>query len=128
MSKFRIGDRVRVDAVNSIGTVEDIFRSESNRGDLYSVMVEGHSTATVWRESELEEYKDNVSYTYETECLENIVLVRLYELRDESKTEIARSHGHIIHEGALGVAQAASYAMKRIFFDISNREDEYAEN
>lgn len=126
MSKFKIGDLVRV--VNNVGTIEDIFRSEANRGDLYSVMLDETSTATVWRESDLEEYKDIVSYNYEIECLENIVLVRLYECRDDSKTEIARGHGHIIHEGALGVVQAASYALKRIFFDIKNREDEYAEN
>ena len=58
-------------------------------------------------------------YKYEFEFLENLVTARLYEVTEDSKTEIARGHGHIIHEGVLGIAQAASYAVKRIYMKIS---------
>lgn len=127
MSKFKIGDRVRVVTSNDkVGTVRDVFSSETKKTNIYLVQFDDRES--MWKEESLEEFVEPVSFTYEIECLENIVLVRLYEVRGESKTEIARGHGHIIHEGALGVAQAASYALKRIFFDISNREDEYAEN
>lgn len=54
-------------------------------------------------------------YFHEIRYLENIVLVILYEATEDGNVEIARGHGHIIHEGAAGVAQAASYAMRRIW-------------
>ena len=127
-SKFEIGQKVKTKG-GDVGTVEDILVSNRRSTFVYVVKFDGHPEKDcLYREADLEEYVDSVSYDYEIECLENIVLVRLYELRNESKTEVARGHGHIIHDGALGVAQAASYALKRIFFDISNREDEYAEN
>jgi hypothetical protein len=122
MSKFKIGDRVRVTSNNkvAVGTVKDVFTSEVKNTSIYLVQFDDHES--MWKEESLEEFAEPVSHTYEIECLENIVLVRLYELRGETKTEIARGHGHIIHEGALGVAQAASYALKRIYYDISNTE------
>lgn len=119
-SKFEIGQKVKTKG-GDVGTVEDILVSNRRSTFVYVVKFDGHPEKDcLYREADLEEYVDPVSYDYEIECLENIVLVRLYELRGESKTEIARGHGHIIHEGALGVAQAASYALKRIFFDVSN--------
>lgn len=47
----------------------------------------------------------------------NLTLVIEYEsgrIEGDEKTEIGRGHGHIIHSGAFGVAQAAAYALKRI--------------
>jgi hypothetical protein len=124
VSKFEIGQKVKTKD-GDVGTVADILTSSRKATFAYFVKFDGHPEMdALYSENSLEEYIEPVTYDYEIECLENIVLVRLYELRGESKTEIARGHGHIIHEGALGVAQAASYALKRIFFDISNREDE----
>jgi hypothetical protein len=124
VSKFEIGQKVKTKD-GDVGTVADILTSSRKATFAYVVKFDGHPEMdALYSENSLEEYIEPVTYDYEIECLENIVLVRLYELRGESKTEIARGHGHIIHEGALGVAQAASYALKRIFFDISNREDE----
>ena len=123
-SKFQFGDKVKTQN-GYVGTVEDILVSRRKETFAYVVKFDGHPEMdALYSENSLEEFVEHVTYGYEIECLENIVLVRLFELRGESKTKIARGHGHIIHEGALGVAQAASYALKRIFFDISNREDE----
>lgn len=36
-------------------------------------------------------------------------------ISDENGGEITRGHGHIIHDGILGEAQAASYAIKRAY-------------
>ena len=47
--------------------------------------------------------------------LENLVVGIMYEVKGSTKTEIVRGHGHIIHEGALGKAQAASYSLKKIY-------------
>jgi hypothetical protein len=55
------------------------------------------------------------SYVHEIDYLEDVVVAKFYEVDENgNKTEIARGHGHIIHEGALGIAQAAGYALKRI--------------
>ena len=37
------------------------------------------------------------------------------EVTEDSKSSLAKGHGHMIHEGELGVAQAASYACKRLY-------------
>ena len=55
------------------------------------------------------------TYKYEFEHLENVVVARLYEIKGDVVTEVARGHGHIMHDGVIGVAQAASYALKRIY-------------
>jgi hypothetical protein len=60
------------------------------------------------------------TYRYEIDVLDNVVVAVLYEVGDDYKTEIARGHGHIIHEGEVGVAQAASYALKKIYQKFSN--------
>lgn len=54
-------------------------------------------------------------FFHEITYLDSLVLVVLYEATGEGKKELARGHGHIIHEGAAGVAQATSYAMRGIW-------------
>lgn len=57
-------------------------------------------------------------YYHEIEYLENVVLVVLYEATEDGPKEIARGHGHILHDGAAGITQATSYALKRIWFKM----------
>lgn len=61
--------------------------------------------------------EESVTYHFETDFAgDNVVIVIMYEdSEDGSSKEIARGHGHIIHEGALGIAQATSYAMYRLY-------------
>ena len=61
-------------------------------------------------------------YWHEITYLDNAVLVVLYEATEDGPKELARAHGHIIHEGADGIAQAASYAMRLIWFKIHGGE------
>lgn len=62
-------------------------------------------------------------YWHETTYLDGLVLVVLYEDGGEDgPRELARAHGHIIHEGAEGIAQATSYAMRLIWFKIHGGE------
>ena len=68
----------------------------------------------------LSDLKARKTYTYEFEFLEKVTVARLYEVDvDGNKTEIAKGHGHLIHDGALGIAQSASYALKRIYQDLN---------
>lgn len=63
-----------------------------------------------------------VEYKYEFEILENLVIAKLYEVTETSKEEIAKGHGHIIHDGVVGIAKAASYALKKIYFSLNGEE------
>lgn len=130
--EFKIGDRVRVKAYENLpeelqnrgrarmskqaGTIEDRMYSESTGKYMYKIKFDNFATSTVlWTEDYLEQIEDKEKYTYEIEHLGNVVVARLYEVKDDIKTELAIGHGHIMHEGAFGVAQAASYALKRIY-------------
>lgn len=59
-------------------------------------------------------------YFHEITYLDDLVLVVLYEATEDGPKELARSHGHIIHEGVEGIAQAASYAMKGVWYKLRN--------
>lgn len=111
--EFKIGDQVRINATYEFGYIADKFRSQSGQ---FAYMVEFETgTKMLYGEDELEFYKKATDYTYEIERVENVVIARFYEVENDIKTEIAVGHGHIFHEGVLGVAQAASYALKKIY-------------
>ncbi len=68
----------------------------------------------------ISDLKKKVTYTFEFDYLDTVTVARLYEIDGEgNKTEIAKGHGHLIHDGALGIAQSASYALKRIYQDLN---------
>ena len=140
MSEFAIGNRVRVRDYNDIpaelqskgfarmcgevGTIEDVFYSEAKQCNLYVIQFDNYTNSTkMWKAELLEEVNESVSYGYEFDFCDNVVVAILYEYKEESKTELARGHGHIIHEGAIGIAQAASYALKRIYYKMADMED-----
>lgn len=139
VNEFKIGDRVRVKEYydipeehqsrgfarfcGEVGTIEDKFYSEGQKCYVYSIQFDNFATSKkLWKAEMLEVVDEAVSYEYEFDYLDNVVVARLYELREDSKTEIARGHGHIIHEGVVGIAQAASYALRKIFYQINAKE------
>ena len=137
--EFNIGDRVRVK------NYEDIPEQMKNRGiarlcgkdgEIVDKLWSGAKSETIYRiyfdgadrtssidfpskSIDLISELEKKSYQYEFDYLEKVVVARLYEVGEDYKTEIAKAHGHIIHEGAEGIAQAASYALKRIYQNIS---------
>ena len=138
--EFNIGDRVRLKDYNEIptahrnkgmarmcgeiGTVSDKLYSEGTGSYLYCIDFDNFVRSTkMWDGELLTPYvKEVVRYRHEFDYLDNVVVAVFYEIRGEEKTEIARGHGHIIHEGALGIAQASSYALKRIYQKINGEE------
>lgn len=97
--------------------VIDRLYSESTEGYLYRVRLTGAQTVpgALFPEEALDLVVDElVEYDFETEILDKVVVVRFYEVHDDERTEVAKGHGHIIHDGAYGIAQATSYALKRI--------------
>ena len=137
--EFKIGDRVRVrryeDLPNEIkyrglgksagknGEIIDVMYS--NAKDLYVYKLQfddsNRPSTTAFPEGSFDLISDleAAQYTYEFEFLENLVVARLYEIKDGEKTEIAKGHGHVFHNGVFGIAQAASYALKRIASDLN---------
>jgi hypothetical protein len=131
--EFKIGDRVVVRDYNNIpenirsksiaklhgqkGAIIDRLYSESAEDYTYIVQFDGSDKPSIhrWLECELWTLAPTAEYSIEFTYAENLVVARLYELGDDSKTEIGRGHGHIFHDGALGIAQAASYAMKKLY-------------
>ena len=111
---YGIGDRVTFAYEAHDGTVKDRFENGIGKF-VYSITLDDGEGERFCVEEELKPYKEAVAYTYELEHLENMVIARFYEVKGECKSELCRGHGHIIHEGAIGVAQAASYALKKIY-------------
>lgn len=138
---FNIGDRVKVrpyelmplEAKNrgiarlagKTGEVVDVVYSQASDCYLYKLHLDEYATSS--RADFTEGTFDLLSetppkYSYEFEFLDTVVIARLYEETESSKIELAVGHGHIFHEGVVGVAQAASYALKRIFFTLKGED------
>ena len=135
---YNIGDRVIVRSFEEIptesrtkalgrlsgckGTIVDKLFSQSFDGFVYTIQFDdsANESKKLWTEDMLYLLVDiPITYEYEFDYLEDVVVAKLYEVKGETKTEIERGHGHIIHEGVLGIAQAASYALKKIFEKMS---------
>lgn len=136
--KFNIGDKVRVrpyekltdeiknkglaKAAGKNGEIVDVMYSSAKGCYVYRLQFEDceRASKTDFPEGSLDLVSDleAATYTYEIEVLENLVVARLYQVEDGKKTEVAKGHGHIFHDGAYGVAQAASYACKRLWFAL----------
>lgn len=112
--KYKIGDRVALVLETYNGTIKDAFVN-LNGEYVYLINSDEGEGECFCTEDEIVPLKEAVAYTYELEHLDNLVVARFYEVSGEAKTELARGHGHVIHEGAVGVAQAASYALKKIY-------------
>ena len=144
MKDFNIGDRVRVKDYTEIsdvnkakvikdkpymwnsgkakiagkeGTIVDKLYSEAHGRFIYFLHLDGfekQSHAQFDGDSLELIPQEEVTYLHEFEYLENVVIARFYEVRGDRKTEVGRGHGHIMHDGAYGIAQASSYALLRI--------------
>lgn len=140
MTKFNIGDRVRIRSYDELpeevknnavgklcgkeGEIVDIVFSNAKHRLYYTIHIDGYDkpSAKLFTEDSIEFIPEAVPVTYrhEFDYLDNVVVARFIEIDGEgNETEIGRGHGHIIHEGALGIAQAASYALKQIWFKLS---------
>ena len=138
---FNIGDRVVVKDYDAMpeemrtkgisrvagkaGEVIDKMHSEAKGATVYRVHLDGYATPSRvdYLEDSLAE-ESPITYTFEFDYAENLVSARFYSIKGEKKSLIARGHGHIFHEGDLGIAQAASYALKKIYMLLQGDGDE----
>lgn len=120
MSKFNIGDEVIVTRSNESGVITDRMYSEAKCHFMYVIKPHEGGRSIVRSEHEIEPYYGEVEYRIETQVAENVVIGIIYEIRNGYETEVCRGHGHIIHEGAEGIAQACAYAYKKAFSHIDS--------
>lgn len=141
--EFNINDRVRVRQYDDIpevlrnrglgksagkdGEIVDIMWSNAREAYVYRIQFDGcdmpSRTDFIEGTFDLISELEKAEYTYEFEYAENLVIARLYEIKGDAKKLIARGHGHIFHDGVLGIAQAASYALKRIYKDLEGGDE-----
>ena len=114
-AKFKIGDMVEANWIG-IGKVTDVMYSSSKDAFTYEVTNE-QTGAELLSEEELQPVPEKKGYSMDIriDVASNVVIATLYEETGDTKSPLAKGHGHMIHEGALGVAQAASYACKRLY-------------
>ena len=154
MIDFNIGDRVRVKDYTEIsetnkakvikdkpymwntgkarlsgneGVIVDKLYSEAHTRFIYFVHFDGFDKTShaQFDADSLELIKDEpVTYCHEFDYLDNVVVCRFYEVKGDTKTELMRGHGHIIHEGALGIAQASAYALKKIWHKMEEASND----
>ena len=140
VNEFQIGDRIRVKEYSDIpeelrtkgvarlhgcvGTIVDKLYSNGTQAYVYRIQLDDYEAQStkMWIAEMLESCDEDVAYGFEFEYLDNVVVAIFYEYGKESKTEVARGRGHIIHEGAVGIAQAASYALKKLYYKMSGTE------
>lgn len=113
--EFNIGDKVYHKRKESNGVILDKLSSVTGMSSyLYLVSVEGERIFC--NEDQLEHIAAAVTYSYDIKYEDGVVVAAMYEeYADGRKYELCRGHGHILYNNAVGIAQAASYALKRIY-------------
>lgn len=110
----KMGDRVETNWIG-IGKVTDVMYSAHKKAYTYEVTNE-EGAVQLFAEDELTlAYDKSYSMTIHIDIAENVVIATLFEEAECTKKPLAKGHAHLIHEGELGVAQAASYACKRLY-------------
>lgn len=115
-AKFKLGDVVETGWIG-IGKVTDVMYSAYKDEYTYEV-TNDEDGSDLFSEEELQliPKKKDFSMDVKIDIAQNVVIVTLYEdCGDTIKKPLRRGHGHIIHDGELGIAQAASYACRRLY-------------
>jgi hypothetical protein len=120
MGNFNIGDEVKVSRTKETGVITDKMYSEAKSTFMYVVKPNDSGRSIMRLEQELEPLSKQAQYKVEVDVADGVVIGVIYEVTNNSKQEVFRGHGHVIHEGSIGIAQACSYAFKKAFASIDN--------
>jgi transcriptional regulator with XRE-family HTH domain len=121
-TKFQPGDRVKIPSKQlTIGIVSDIWHSLVQNKVMYAVDIEGGSRG-MYAQDQLEPAPLPITYTFEA-YIDGNVAVSIMNAHQGDKTWVyARGHAHIIHDGEVGMAQAVSYASRRMFEALDTKQ------
>ncbi len=122
--KFQVGDRVKVPSkVTKIGTVADIWHSTASGMRMYTVRDEEDGHCGMYAETQLEPAPIPTEYTWEAHIDGNVAVVTMNATQGEKTWIYARGHAHILHDGEVGMAQAISYAARRMFESLDKQQE-----
>ena len=120
--EFKIGERVFCKSLNNRGVIIDKLSSATRQDYMvYILQVDGiqQPVQTVGDDLEGIAYTEK-TFSFDINLLDGVVVAIMYEeYEDGRKVELCRGHGHQIHRNAVGLAQAASYAMKRLYTSMN---------
>lgn len=123
-TKFQIGDRVKIPAKQDvIGVVSDIWSSLAQDRTMYEVSLDINGTKGLYAEDQLEPAPLPISYTWEAHIEDNVAVVAMIATQGEKTWVYSRGHAHILHDGEVGMAQAISYAARRMFEKLDTKQE-----
>lgn len=111
----------------SEGVIVDKLYSEAHSRFIYFVHLDGYEkTSHAQFDGESLELivEDPVTYSYEFDYLDNKVVARFYEVKGDKKTELGIGYGFIYEDGAVGIAQASAFALKKIWQSMEDGYDD----
>ena len=124
--EIKIGDKVIVETDIIGPELATVLNKYVGQGmsTVYQVQFYNMSTMLV-SEEDVKLAKEEMGanpeeYELKIDVAENLVIAMLLK----NGEQIARGHGHIIHGGDIGIAQAISYACKRIWFELGGNYDD----
>lgn len=115
-AKFQVGDRVLAGNNRVVCEVMDCLYSTRDDEWLYELRSDGEDIGT-YEEHNLELAPVKKEYRIEMEVCDSVVICKLID--GTNGEEISRGHGHVIHLGDIGVAQAASYAARQMYISMN---------
>lgn len=121
-AKFNIGDRVK-DASGRTGEVMDAVYSRYWNAWSYEICDDETEAIETFKEDSLElAPSKEFSMDIKIDIANNVVIATMYETVGDVQRPIHKGHGHLIHEGEIGIAQAASYACMRLYKSMGGYE------
>ena len=102
-----------------VGEVADKLYSEAYDVFVYKLQIDGFDkvSAALFIGDDLEEMpkpKTESGLRFTVEIQEDVVVARLMD----GDVQLGIGHGHVFHEGAMGIMQAGSYAMKKCYISM----------
>ena len=123
-TKFQIGDRVKIPAkAETIGVVTDIWSSMVQYRTMYEVTYESNGHKGMYAENQLEPAPIPIEFSLEAHIDGNVAVVTMNATQGEKTWIYARGHAHILHDGEVGMAQAISFAARRMFESLDSKQE-----
>lgn len=123
-TKFQIGNRVKIPSKQDVfGAVSDIWSSLAQDRAMYEVTLEGTGNKGLYAENQLELAPIPTEYSWEAHIDGNVAVVTMTATQGDKTWIYARGHAHILHDGEVGMAQAISFAAKRMFESLDKQQE-----
>lgn len=123
-TRFQIGDRVKIPSkANKVGTISDIWSSLAKATVMYTVENESDGYCGMYNENQLEPAPLPIDYSFSAIIDGNVAVVTMTATQGDKTWVYARGHAHILHDGEVGMAQAVSYAARRMFESLDRKQE-----